>query len=167
MSRICEASQLVSCQLLAFFFSCGRRHTRCALVTGVQTCALPIAGVGALIWGWAFLRQHDDTPLVAADRDPLTLAALTPSQRALGKYLFVVLALFVFQVFLGGFTAHYTIEGQSFYGIDVSQWFPYALTRTWHVQSAVLWIATAFLATGLFVAPVLNGGDPKYKKLRT
>src|SRR3546814_6431656 len=25
-----------------FFFSGGRRHTRCALVTGVQTCALPI-----------------------------------------------------------------------------------------------------------------------------
>src|SRR3546814_11798290 len=28
-----------------FFFSSRRRHTRCALVTGVQTCALPIAGV--------------------------------------------------------------------------------------------------------------------------
>lgn len=124
-----------------------------------------IAGVGALIWGWAFLRRHEDTPLVAADRDPLTLAALTPSQRALGKYLFVVAALFIFQVFIGGFTAHYTIEGQSFYGIDVSQYFPYALTRTWHVQSAVLWIATAFLAAGLFLAPVIHGSDPKYQKL--
>src|SRR3546814_9040334 len=29
--------------LLFFFFSCRRRHTRCALVTGVQTCALPIS----------------------------------------------------------------------------------------------------------------------------
>src|SRR3546814_10598778 len=29
-----------------FFFSGGRRHTRCALVTGVQTCALPILVVG-------------------------------------------------------------------------------------------------------------------------
>src|SRR3546814_9676449 len=28
-----------------FFFSSRRRHTRCALVTGVQTCALPILGV--------------------------------------------------------------------------------------------------------------------------
>src|SRR3546814_8066429 len=28
--------------LLLFFFSSRRRHTRCALVTGVQTCALPI-----------------------------------------------------------------------------------------------------------------------------
>src|SRR3546814_1679369 len=30
--------------LLFFFFSSRRRHTRCALVTGVQTCALPICG---------------------------------------------------------------------------------------------------------------------------
>src|SRR3546814_2354133 len=30
------------CFLLLFFFSSRRRHTRCALVTGVQTCALPI-----------------------------------------------------------------------------------------------------------------------------
>src|SRR3546814_1649455 len=30
------------CVLLCFFFSSRRRHTRCALVTGVQTCALPI-----------------------------------------------------------------------------------------------------------------------------
>src|SRR3546814_8066061 len=29
--------------LVFFFFSSRRRHTRCALVTGVQTCALPIA----------------------------------------------------------------------------------------------------------------------------
>src|SRR3546814_5293142 len=27
-----------------FFFASRRRHTRCALVTGVQTCALPISG---------------------------------------------------------------------------------------------------------------------------
>src|SRR3546814_5267802 len=30
-----------------FFFSSRRRHTRCALVTGVQTCALPISNIGA------------------------------------------------------------------------------------------------------------------------
>src|SRR3546814_13054134 len=32
--------------LLYFFFSSRRRHTRCALVTGVQTCALPISIIG-------------------------------------------------------------------------------------------------------------------------
>src|SRR3546814_1538439 len=33
---------------LFFFFSSRRRHTRCALVTGVQTCALPIYLAGPL-----------------------------------------------------------------------------------------------------------------------
>ena len=99
-------------------------------------------------------------------QDPLTRFALTPSQRALGKYLLLVAGLFIFQVMLGGFTAHYTVEGQEFYGIDVSQWFPYSLTRTWHIQSALFWIATGFLALGLFLAPVINGGkDPKFQKL--
>src|SRR3546814_17119967 len=31
--------------LVSFFFSSRRRHTRCALVTGVQTCALPISAL--------------------------------------------------------------------------------------------------------------------------
>src|SRR3546814_9911404 len=31
------------CVVVVFFFSSRRRHTRCALVTGVQTCALPIS----------------------------------------------------------------------------------------------------------------------------
>src|SRR3546814_8194489 len=34
------------CAFVIFFFSSRRRHTRCALVTGVQTCALPIVIIG-------------------------------------------------------------------------------------------------------------------------
>src|SRR3546814_10529737 len=42
----------VRCGVYIFFFSSRRRHTRCALVTGVQTCALPISQVGHYS-GWA------------------------------------------------------------------------------------------------------------------
>src|SRR3546814_4423878 len=42
------------CDIIHFFFSSRRRHTRCALVTGVQTCALPISAVLKL--------KNDDTP---------------------------------------------------------------------------------------------------------
>src|SRR3546814_4224243 len=38
-----------------FFFSSRRRHTRCALVTGVQTCALPIFAVIAIIAATAII----------------------------------------------------------------------------------------------------------------
>ncbi|MBW6494462.1 MAG: nitric-oxide reductase large subunit [Burkholderiaceae bacterium] len=136
------------------------------IVWSLVSIVLLLAGVGALIWGWSFLRRQDGGEPVIPERDPLSLVALTPSQRALGKYLFLVVALFVFQVFIGGLTAHYTIEGQKFYGIDLARWFPYSLTRTWHIQSALFWIATGFLAAGLFLAPLINGGkDPKYQKL--
>src|SRR3546814_3028097 len=36
------------CSMFVFFVACRRRHTRCALLTGVQTCALPILGAGEL-----------------------------------------------------------------------------------------------------------------------
>src|SRR3546814_2681552 len=39
--------------MLLFFFSSRRRHTRCALVTGVQTCALPISGHTTLAFALA------------------------------------------------------------------------------------------------------------------
>ncbi|ODU11208.1 MAG: nitric oxide reductase large subunit [Thiobacillus sp. SCN 64-35] len=136
------------------------------VVWSIASVVILLAGIGFLVWGWSFLRRHDEPQPAAPGRDPLAAFALTPSQRALGKYLFLVVALFVFQVFLGGFTAHYTVEGQHFYGIDVSQWFPYALTRTWHIQSALFWIATGFLAVGLFLAPLINGGkDPAFQRL--
>ncbi|SFR56118.1 nitric oxide reductase, NorZ apoprotein [Marinobacter daqiaonensis] len=136
------------------------------VVWSVISVILLIAGVGGLIWAWAFLRRHDEEEPAAPMKDPLTSFALTPSQRALGKYLLLVVGLFTFQVMLGGFTAHYTVEGQSFYGINVSEWFPYSLVRTWHIQAALFWIATGFLAAGLFLAPIINGGtDPKFQKL--
>jgi len=135
------------------------------VVWSIVSVVVLLAGIAFLVWGWAFLHREEPEP-VPPKKDPLSLVALTPSQRALGKYLFLVVALFVFQVLLGGFTAHYTVEGQTFYGIDVSQWFPYSLTRTWHLQTALFWIASGFLAAGLFLAPIINGGkDPKYQKL--
>jgi nitric oxide reductase subunit B len=135
------------------------------VVWSLISVVLLIAGVGGLIWAWAFLRKEDEEPQ-APIKDPLSAVGLTPSQKALGKYLLLVVGLFTFQVMLGGFTAHYTVEGQGFYGIETSEWFPYSLMRTWHIQSAMFWIATGFLAAGLFLAPIINGGkDPKFQKL--
>ncbi|RJG08888.1 nitric-oxide reductase large subunit [Pseudomonas cavernicola] len=136
------------------------------LMWSIASVILLIAGIGFLVWAWAFLRDHEEDEPLAPAHDPLSLVALTPSQEALGKYLLLVVALFGFQVMVGGVTAHYTVEGQDFYGIPLSQWFPYSLLRTWHIQSALFWIATGFLAAGLFLAPIINGGkDPKFQKL--
>lgn len=136
------------------------------IMWSIASVVLLIFGIGAVIWIWSFYANHDEPLPEAPKQDPLAAVGLTPSQRALGKYLFIVVTLFCLQVLLGGFTAHYTVEGQEFYGINVSQIFPYSLTRTWHIQSAIFWIATAFLSAGLFLVPIINGGkDPKYQKL--
>ena len=84
--------------------------------------------------------------------------------RATAKYFFVVTALFLAQVLLGIVTAHYAVEGQGLYGLPLAEYFPYAVTRTWHTQLAVLWIATAWLATGLYIAPLLGGREPKFQR---
>jgi nitric oxide reductase subunit B len=39
------------------------------------------------------------------------------------------------------------------------------VTRTWHVQTGIFWIATAWLAAGLFIAPLVSKYEPKFQKL--
>mgnify|MGYP000150201725 CR=1 FL=1 len=136
------------------------------VIWSIASVVFLIAGIGFVVWIWSFKKREDEKEPPMPEFDPLTKLQLTPSQRALGKYLFTVLALFVLQVTLGAVVAHYTVEGQEFYGIDISQYFPYSLVRTWHIQAALFWIAMAFLAGGLFLAPIINGGkDPKFQKL--
>src|SRR3546814_20109223 len=53
----------VVCLFLFFFFSSRRRHTRCALVTGVQTCALPISEDLDILAGEGLMAG----PLLSAD----------------------------------------------------------------------------------------------------
>lgn len=122
-----------------------------------------IAGIGWLTWYQA--RHGDDEHAKAPTRDPLRMMQPTPSMKATTKYFVTVIGLFLTQVLLGAVTAHYAVEGQDFYGIRISDVLPYALTRTWHTQLAIFWIATAWLATGLYVAPMLSGHEPKYQRL--
>jgi nitric oxide reductase large subunit len=74
--------------------------------------------------------------------------ALSPSQRATLKYFVLVTVLFLAQAMLGGATAHYRADPGSFYGIDVSSILPSHLARTWHLQLAIFWVATAYVAGG-------------------
>ena len=124
-----------------------------------------LMGVGFLVWGYHFLRSHEEAPK-APLADPLGKIVLTPSQKALWKYAALTVILFIVQILLGGLVAHYTVEGQTFFGVELSQLLPYSLARTWHLQSALFWIATGFLTGGLFIAPIINGGkDPKFQAL--
>ncbi len=93
--------------------------------------------------------------------DPLANWTATPSQRATFKYFWVVSLLMLMQMLVGVVTAHYGVEGDGFYGIKLSDYLPYTVSRTWHVQLGIFWIATAWLAAGLFIGPLVSGHEPK------
>lgn len=89
---------------------------------------------------------------------------LTPSQWATGWFFATVALLFLAQAFLGGLLAHYRVETGAFYGFDMARWLPYNLARTWHLQLAIFWVATAWVGGGLFLASMVGGEEPKYQK---
>jgi nitric oxide reductase subunit B len=89
----------------------------------------------------------------------------TESQRATIKYFVIVALLFLAQVLVGGATAHYRADPGSFYGIDLSAFFSSSILRTWHLQLAIFWIATAYIAGGLFLSISLGGKEPKNQAL--
>lgn len=94
----------------------------------------------------------------------LTLPKLTPSQQATGKYFVIVVILFLLQSLAGGVVAHYRVES-TFYGLPIIDYLPYNLLRTWHLQLAIFWIATSWMAGGLFIASLLSQTEPRYQKL--
>lgn len=95
----------------------------------------------------------------------LSRMALTPSQRAAAKYFVVALLLFLVQCLLGGKMAHDYADGATFYGVNLVQYLPFNIARTWHLQLAIFWIATAWLGMGIFIAPLVTGREPKHQKL--
>ncbi|HUY91315.1 MAG TPA: nitric-oxide reductase large subunit [Pirellulales bacterium] len=143
----------------------GNQPTGSIVVWSVLSFVFLLAGIGALAWYFAVQRrgQQDDTNGLP-EQDPLLALSPTPSMRATLKYFWVVALLMVLQVGLGAVTAHYGVEGSGFYGIPLAQYLPYAVTRTWHTQLGIFWIATAWLATGLFMAPAVSGYEPKFQR---
>ncbi|RYD62090.1 MAG: nitric-oxide reductase large subunit, partial [Verrucomicrobiaceae bacterium] len=140
------------------------RPTGPVIVWSVISFVLLLAGIGALAWYYAVLRHHEEDDYHAPGRDPLLALTPTPSMKATLKYFWVVAALIVVQVGLGAVVAHYGVEGSGFYGIPLAEWFPYSVARTWHTQLGIFWIATAWLATGLFIAPAVSGYEPKFQR---
>ncbi|KEF39073.1 nitric oxide reductase, NorZ apoprotein [Schinkia azotoformans MEV2011] len=141
------------------------RPTSELIIWSIISFVMLLAGVGALAWYFAVQRHKEPhLPEVYPEKDPLLGLAPTPSMKATLKYFWIVTALIVVQVGLGAVTAHYAVEGSGFYGIPIQEWIPYSVTRTWHTQLGILWIATAWLATGLYMAPAVSGYEPKWQR---
>ncbi|MGV8137900.1 MAG: nitric-oxide reductase large subunit [Mangrovibacterium sp.] len=131
------------------------------LWTGFSVIVL-LLGIGLLAWYYASHKDEDKNPSIP-DVNPISGTKLTPSMKATLKYFWVVTALILVQILMGVVTAHYGVEGLGFYGFPLNDLLPYSISRTWHVQLGIFWIATSWLATGLFIAPAVSGKEPKFQ----
>ena len=141
----------------------GNTPTAGAGIWSIASIIFMLAAIAGMIFYHSISKEEGDpTPPQA---DPLFDLKPTPSMKATKKYFYVVIGLILAQVGMGVITAHYAVEGQSFFGFPLAQILPYTVSRTIHTQFAVLWIATAWLATGLYIAPAISGHEPKFQKL--
>jgi len=141
----------------------GNTLTGTAAMWSMASIVLLIAGIAAMVW-FHGSREHEADPVPPA-ADPFLQVVATPSMKATRKYFFAVVGLLLLQIGMGAITAHYAVEGDAFFGLPLAEVLPYVVSRTVHTQVGIFWIATAWLATGLYIAPLLSGTEPRFQKL--
>ncbi|WP_049928583.1 cbb3-type cytochrome c oxidase subunit I [Halopiger goleimassiliensis] len=146
----------------------GNRPTGQVLVWSTISVVLLIAGGGAGVWAYhAYDFAEPTTELV--DVPSPDSVSITPTQYAAAWYVPVAGGLFLAQALVGALLAHYYVERTGFYGIgdalgiDVVSLLPFSIGRTWHVNLAVLWITTLWLAGGLFLPGLFTDSDPPWQ----
>ncbi|OPY73509.1 MAG: Nitric oxide reductase subunit B [Syntrophorhabdus sp. PtaU1.Bin050] len=125
-----------------------------SLITLLAGTALILFAFGRFNYlGWKGKDEHIHPEMV--------LGQPTESQKATIKYFVIVTLLFLAQTLVGGATAHYRADPGTFYGFDLTLLFPTNVLRTWHLQLAIFWIATSYIAGGLFLASALGREEPR------
>lgn len=132
------------------------------VVWSIVSVIVLIAAIALFLF--VHLTQEDYNESVQSIARPVVRMA-TPSQKVAALFFGVAMVLFLMQIGRGMVTAHYAVEGYGFYGIPLHKFLPYAASRTWHLQLAILWIATCWLAAGLSFAPRFGGHEPNRQAL--
>lgn len=134
-----------------------------AIVWSVLSLIALLGGIGLLLVAfgrWNFLGWHGREDQGVSFRPPDSVA-LTPAQRSCAWFFLVMAVLFTLQTILGGATQHYRAEIANFFGFDLARILPFNIARTWHLQLAIFWVSTSFLAAGIFLAPMITGREPR------
>jgi nitric oxide reductase subunit B len=143
----------------------GNAPTSAAILWSALSLITLLGGLAAVLFafgcfdflGWRRAGDHVHPQMLGPER--------TPSQEATIKYFVVVALMFLAQVLVGGATEHYRADPSSFYGFDLSWLLPSQILRTWHLQLAIFWIATAYVAGGLFLGPAVGKSEPRGQRL--
>ncbi len=142
----------------------GNRPSASTFLWSALSLVTLLAGLGAILFVFGrfdYLGWHGPSPGGHVHDSPLARWTPTPSQKTVGLYFGVVTLLFLLQTLAGGALAHYRVESGAFYGIDLARFLPYNILRTFHLQLAIFWIATAWVAGGLLLAPIVGGAEPR------
>jgi nitric oxide reductase subunit B len=134
-----------------------------AIVWSMLSLAMLLGGIGLLFatFGrWNFLGWHGREEKCIAFRPPDEVM-LTPAQRTCAGFFLVMALLFLMQTLLGGASEHYRAELTNFFGFDLARVLPFNIARTWHLQLAIFWVATSYLAAGIFLVPMITGREPR------
>src|SRR5262249_50836654 len=145
----------------------GNQPSANVLLWSVVSLIALLGGIGLLFAAfgrWDFLGWRGRERATLSFRTPGDVA-LTPGQRATAWFFFVMAALFLIQTLVGAATQHYRADLGDFFGIDLAQVLPFNLARTYHVQLALFFVSTSFLAAGIFLAPMIAGREPKRQGL--
>jgi nitric oxide reductase subunit B len=132
------------------------------VVWSVLSLITLLGGIGLLLAAfgrWNFLGWHGRERDKISFRPPGAVV-LTPSQRACAWFFLVMTLMFLLQTLLGGATEHYRAELSNFFGLDLGRLIPFNVARTWHVQLALFFVSTGFLAAGIFLLPMIAGREP-------
>ncbi|RJO64796.1 MAG: nitric-oxide reductase large subunit [Myxococcales bacterium] len=125
-----------------------------------------LGGTLAVFFKYGF---HEDDSTLSLDprvADKIVGLPISASQRKTAKYFLVVVLLFLLQLTMGGLMAHYTVHPGEFYGLKfVSDNIPYNWPKSWHLQLAIFWIAVAWVAAALYLAPIAGKKEPRKQGL--
>jgi nitric oxide reductase subunit B len=134
-----------------------------AIVWSVLSLIALLGGIGLLLAAfgrWNFLGWHGQEQMSISFRPP-DRVSLAPAQRACAWFFFVMALLFLLQTLLGGASQHYRAEISNFFGLDLARILPFNVARTWHLQLAIFWVSTSYLAAGIFLVPMITGHEPR------
>jgi nitric oxide reductase subunit B len=138
----------------------GNQAPRQFLIWSIVSVIVLIAAIALFLFVYLTQEDAEEVQTVAA-RPAIRIP--TPSQKVTTLFFGVAMTLFLVQILMGMVTAHYAVEGEGFYGVPIQQYLPYAASRTWHLQLAVFWIATCWLAAGLYFGPRFGKHEPKFQ----
>ena len=141
----------------------GNHATAETVLWSVLSLIALLGGIGLLLAAfgrWNFLGWHGREEQRISFRPPDEVV-LTPAQRSCAWFFLVMSLLFLLQTLLGGATQHYRAEIADFFGFDLARVLPFNIARAWHLQLAIFWVATSYLAAGIFLAPMITGREPR------